>query len=136
MKALRVATDYARVSRVAMHRNSVDQFRHEHDHGGPIRQHEARMRWVVEITAAMMVAESSRRLGRPLPIGFGEALPVAVLGLIVNLLSAKLLDAGHSHDHAHEPHDHHHDHILRAAYAHVLADALTSVLAILALLGG
>ena len=58
----------------------------------------------------------------------------AVFGLFINLVSAFLLkDAHHHHDHSHE---HHHDHNLRAAYIHVLADALTSVLAIIALMAG
>ena len=67
-----------------------------------------------------------------------EALPVAILGLAVNLVSAKiLLGAAHAHAHSHdgEHGHHHHDHNLRAAYMHVVADALTSVLAIVALLG-
>jgi cation diffusion facilitator family transporter len=105
------------------------------------------------LIALWMIGESLRRLVRPEPIAFAEALPVAVLGLLVNLVSVKLLHPEHDHDqhdehdhdqhdehahtHAHEAHDHHgHDHNLRAAYLHVLADALTSVLAILALLGG
>jgi cation diffusion facilitator family transporter len=114
---------------------------------------------VLALVALWMVVESVRRLVAPEAIAFSEALPVAVLGLVVNLVSVRLLhhdhddhhgheheehDHDHDHeeqDHAHEDHDHaegahHHDHNLRAAYLHVLADALTSVLAILALLGG
>jgi cation diffusion facilitator family transporter len=198
------------------------QYRHSHDHGAAVASHEAKTRWVVALTFAMMVAElvvgyatnslaltadgwhmathagalgmaafaywfarrqsgssafsfgtgkvhalagytsavvlalvallmvveSLRRLLHPEAIAFADALPVAVLGLVVNLVSVKLLHSDehhpgehdeHRHDHEHEDHehDHHgHDHNLRAAYFHVLADALTSVLAIVALLGG
>jgi cation diffusion facilitator family transporter len=200
-----------------MHDHSIDEFRHDHDHSGSTEHHEARTRWVVVITAVMMVAElvigtltnsmaltadgwhmathpgalglsataywfartraressftfgtgkvyalagytsavvlglvavlmvveSCRRLAHPLPIHFKEALPVAILGLLVNLASVKLLDADDHDDHDdHEGHGHGHgghggqDHNLRAAYFHVLADAFTSVLAIGALVGG
>jgi cation diffusion facilitator family transporter len=147
---------------------------------------------VLALIALLMIAESLKRLFAPEPIAFADALPVAVIGLAVNLASVKLLhsdehhhhgqaedveDDGHGHGHEHHAHahaahdhahDHHHDpehhahghaahhhdhhdahdhehhghhghgvdHNLRAAYFHVLADALTSVLAILALLGG
>ena len=92
--------------------------------------------------ALLMVWESAGRLFEPRAISFDEAMVVAALGLVVNLLSAWLLretphDHGHGHDHHHEHGHHHgHDHNLRAAYIHVLADALTSVLAIVALLAG
>jgi cation diffusion facilitator family transporter len=94
---------------------------------------------VLGLVALLMLGESVHRLFSPEPIDFRESIPVAVLGLLVNLASALLLR--HDHDHVHEPHDHahehgHHDHNLRAAYMHVLADALTSVLAIAALVGG
>ena len=75
----------------------------------------------------------------PVPIAYGEAITIAVVGLAVNLLSAWLLrddthdHEHHGHGHSHE-HHHHRDNNLRAAYVHVLADAATSVLAILALL--
>jgi cation diffusion facilitator family transporter len=84
-----------------------------------------------------MGAESIQRLLSPQTIHFDEAILVASVGLAVNLLSAWLLRDDHSHHHhGHaEPH-HHHDHNLRAAYLHVLADALTSLLAIVALLCG
>lgn len=203
-----------------MHERSIDEYRHDHDHSGSTEHHEARTRWVVAITATMMVGEliigtltnsmaltadgwhmathagalgmsaaaywfartraressftfgtgkvyalagytsavvlglvavlmlieSCRRLAHPLPIRFAEALPVAILGLLVNLASVKLLDADDHADH-HDDHDQHHghghghghgghDHNLRAAYFHVLADAFTSVLAIAALIGG
>jgi cation diffusion facilitator family transporter len=93
--------------------------------------------------AAQMVIESVSRLLRPQPIRYEEALAVAVLGLAVNLASARLLSPDDTHAH-HDHHDHahaHHDHHggaknLRAAYLHVLADALTSVFAIAALLLG
>lgn len=79
--------------------------------------------------------ESGLRLLEPRSVAFGEALVVAVIGLLVNLASAALLGHGHSHDDDHG-HDHAHDHNLRSAYLHVLADALTSVLAIAALAAG
>jgi cation diffusion facilitator family transporter len=82
--------------------------------------------------------ESAERLAAPVSIDFREAIAIASLGLAVNLVSAVLLHGGghdHDHDHGHR-HDHHHDHNLRAAYLHVLADALTSVLAIAGLLAG
>ncbi len=90
------------------------------------------------VVALVMVAESLQRIFDPQPIHFNEAIAVAFLGLFVNLLSALLLKDGHgqAHDHHHHQHDHHHDHNLRAAYLHVLADALTSVLAIVALIAG
>jgi cation diffusion facilitator family transporter len=201
----------------------IEKLRHTHDHGLSASAHEARTRWVVVLTAAMMVGElivgyvtnslaltadgwhmathagalgmaalaywfartrsresifsfgtgkvhalagytnaivlavvalwmmyeAASRLLHPLPIAFGEALPVAVVGLLVNIGSMKLLHVDHDHDDDDHPaneadeHDHpardqrgHGDHNLRAAYVHVLADAFTSVLAILALLGG
>jgi cation diffusion facilitator family transporter len=88
--------------------------------------------------ALAMVTESTERLLKPVPIAFDQALLVAVVGLLVNAVSAVILaapaaDRHHSHVH---PHVHRHDHNLRAAYLHVLADALTSVLAIVALLAG
>jgi len=85
--------------------------------------------------AGLMVTESVGRLIEPRAIAFDQALIVAVVGLVVNGASAWVLMSTpmeHSHDHAHG----HHDHNLRAAYLHVLADALTSVLAIVALLTG
>jgi len=106
-----------------------------------------------------IAAESAQRLFHPHAVAFTEATFVAVLGLGVNLVSALMLSGGghhhhhghghdddhdHDHDHEHEhEHDHHHGHAhgrpdnnLRSAYVHVLADAVTSVLAIVALLGG
>ena len=80
--------------------------------------------------------ESMLRLFHPVAIHFQEAIPIAALGLCVNLASAWLLRDEHGHGHDHDDHDHgahHHDINLRAAYVHVLADALISVLAILGL---
>ncbi|MFO1378089.1 MAG: CDF family Co(II)/Ni(II) efflux transporter DmeF [Steroidobacteraceae bacterium] len=95
-----------------------------------------------------MAWASIARLLTPEPIRFDEAIVVAVVGLVVNLVSAWLLaGAGHAHDHAHgDHHDHGHAHghvaahdadlNLRSAYLHVATDAATSVFAIVALLGG
>jgi cation diffusion facilitator family transporter len=91
--------------------------------------------------ALLMGVESLHRLVHPEQIHFDEAILVAFLGLGVNLLSAWLLHGGQEPHHHHdvEPghhHHHHRDHNLRAAYLHVLADALTSLLAIIALTAG
>jgi cation diffusion facilitator family transporter len=109
---------------------------------------------ILAVVALMIAFESVMRLTAPVSIRFDEAIAVAVLGLLVNLASAWILhdpghDHDHDHDHKHHHHDHadhathdpghadaHHDHNLRAAYFHVLTDALTSVLAIVALLSG
>jgi cation diffusion facilitator family transporter len=86
--------------------------------------------------ALIMVTESASRFINPVDISYNQALVVAFLGLIVNGLSAWIFAATphDHHDHHGHGHAHHHDHNLRAAYLHVLADALTSVLAIIALL--
>jgi len=86
--------------------------------------------------ALLMAWESVWRLLRPEEIAFNQAILVAVAGLLVNGLCVFIL--GHTHDPACPKHGpaHHHDHNLRAAYLHVLADALTSLLAIAALLAG
>ncbi len=88
--------------------------------------------------AVMMVVASVERIFSPQPIHFTQAIIVAVVGLAVNVVCALILsgahDPGHSHDH--HDHGHHHDLNLRSAYLHVVADAATSVLAILALAGG
>jgi cation diffusion facilitator family transporter len=97
--------------------------------------------------AALMVVASVDRFFDPQPIRYREAIAVAFLGLFVNLLCAFILsrsddhghhhhgqDHGHGHDHAHGPA--HEDLNLRSAYLHVVADAATSVLAIVALVGG
>lgn len=120
---------------------------------------------ILGIAALVIAWESVLRLANPLPIAFDEAMLVAVLGLLVNLVSAAMLwskhdhggghgrdhghDHGHGHDHAHaEDHGHGHahdhkvdqthkvDHNIRSAFMHVVADALTSVLAIAALASG
>lgn len=100
---------------------------------------------VLALIALGIGAESVTRLFEPRAVAFGEATIVATIGLVVNIVSALLLGGGHhhghghhhdGHDHDHGSHHHHHDNNLRSAYVHVLADALTSVLAITALLGG
>ena len=98
---------------------------------------------VLGIVALGIGFESIRRLFEPTSIAFGEAAIIATVGLAVNIVSAVLLSGGHSHGHDHDHgHDHHShtahstDNNLRSAYVHVLADALTSVLAIVALLAG
>lgn len=119
---------------------------------------------ILGIVALGIGVESVQRLVSPSPVAFGEATIIAVVGLLVNLASALLLGHGHSHgpgahghshahghdhdDHGHDHHAHAHPHPdhgpapkaqdnnMRAAYVHVLADALTSVMAIAALLGG
>lgn len=117
---------------------------------------------VLGVVAVGIAWESALRLLNPQTVAFGQATVVAVIGLAVNLVSALLLGGGHQHHHGHghshddgqhedhehdDHHDHgagharhgqvrHHDNNLRAAFLHVLADALTSVLAIAALLAG
>ncbi len=94
---------------------------------------------VLAVVAVGIGFESVMRLLQPVRVDFGDAILVAVLGLIVNLVSAALLAQPHGHhadDHGHHHHGEHADHNLRAAYVHVLADALTSVLAIIALVSG
>jgi cation diffusion facilitator family transporter len=89
------------------------------------------------IVAALIAWESVQRLIDPRPIGFLQAGAIAVLGLAVNLVSAVLLHDEHEHDDHDQGHaGHHRDTNLHAAYVHVLADALTSVLAIAGLLAG
>ena len=96
------------------------------------------------VVVALMVYGSVERLFRPEPIHYQEAMLIAVLGLIVNLVSARILGAAHDQDHGHghdqhfhgHEHGHHHDLNLKSAYLHVIADAATSVAAIAALAGG
>ncbi len=92
---------------------------------------------ILAIIAVQIAYESVVRLIHPVPIAYGEAIAVAVLGLAVNLASAWLLRDDHDHhhgdDHSHADGHHHHDNNLRAALVHVMADAATSVLAIAAL---
>ena len=100
---------------------------------------------VLALIALLIAWESLVRLTQPIHIDFNQAIAVAAVGLVVNLVCAWLLKDDHAHHH-HHGHEHHHsndehhapgkgrDNNLRAAYMHVLADALTSVLAIAALL--
>ena len=85
------------------------------------------------LVALMMIIESIQRLIEPQNIFFNEAIFVAIIGLLVNIASVFLLHDDHHHHHDDE---HHHDHNMKAAYFHVLADTLTSVLAIVALFFG
>ncbi len=87
------------------------------------------------VVALVMLIESLQRIVDPQIIHFNEAIAVASLGLLINVVSAFLLKDDHSHTH-HHVHDDDHDHNLKAAYLHVLADAMTSVLAIVALVSG
>lgn len=89
---------------------------------------------ILALVALLIGYKSVARLLHPVSIGFDEAIVIAGIGLGVNLASAWLLRAEHEHDDSGG--HHHHDHNLRAAYLHVLADAMTSVLAIMALLAG
>ena len=104
---------------------------------------------VLGLTAVAVAGESIARLVHPAQVAYGEALVIACIGLGVNLVSAFILkdDHSHSHDHGHghdhsqaHSHDHGHhndgDNNMRAAYVHVLADAGTSLLAIVALACG
>jgi cation diffusion facilitator family transporter len=114
---------------------------------------------VLVMIAFLIGYEAISRLVAPVPIRFNEAIPIAVLGLIVNIASALLLGGGHDHGHSHEHSDDHHDHghshdnshqlvdvhvhgrahrdnNMRAAVIHVLADAVVSVLVIAGLLLG
>lgn len=87
---------------------------------------------ILGMVALGIGVESVIRLLAPAEVQFGTATLIAIAGLVVNIVSALLLGHGHSHDH----HDHGNDNNLKSAYVHVLADALTSVLAIAALLAG
>lgn len=88
--------------------------------------------------AALMVFGSVERILAPQPIRYQEAIVVAVLGLAVNVVCALILGRAQRHDHGlgHDHGHHHHDLNLKSAYVHVIADAATSVLAIVALGGG
>ena len=91
---------------------------------------------VLAMIALLIAWESVARLFHPVPIAFNEAIPIAALGLGVNLLSAWLLRDEHHYDHHDDDHDHEHgrDLNLRAAYVHVLADAAVSILAVTGLI--
>lgn len=95
---------------------------------------------ILAVISLMIGYQSVSRLFQPVSISFDEATVIAAIGLAVNLASAWLLNDGHEHEHEHgdeHAHAHHdHDHNLRAAYLHVLADAMTSLLAIAALMMG
>jgi cation diffusion facilitator family transporter len=103
---------------------------------------------VLLMIAVLIGYEAVARLIAPVPISFNEAIPIAVLGLIVNIVSALLLSGGHDHSHSHDhghSHEHgdahvhgtaHRDNNMRAAIIHVLADAVVSVLVIAGLLLG
>jgi cation diffusion facilitator family transporter len=94
---------------------------------------------ILALIALLIGYESMMRLMSPVSIHFGEATAVAAVGLAVNVASAWLLfdhDHYHHHDEDGHVHHHHHDSNIRAAYVHVLADALISVLAIVALVSG
>ena len=89
--------------------------------------------------AGLMLFQSVERLLAPSPIHYDQAILIAILGLLVNLACAWLLKDGHAHHHdtdSHDSHHHHHDLNLRSAYLHVMTDAATSLLAIVALFGG
>ena len=89
---------------------------------------------LLALIALLIGYESLIRVFQPVQIHYAEATAIAAVGLGVNLLSAWILGAGHDHDHDHGDHHHDHDHNLRSAFFHVMADALTSVLAIVGLL--
>jgi cation diffusion facilitator family transporter len=93
---------------------------------------------VLSVVAFLMAGESVHRFVVPLPIHFNEAIYIAMLGLIVNVVCAFVLGGAHSHAaYGHDNGGHpHHDLNLRSAYLHVLADTFTTVTAILALLAG
>ncbi|MBW2251424.1 MAG: CDF family Co(II)/Ni(II) efflux transporter DmeF [Deltaproteobacteria bacterium] len=89
--------------------------------------------------AIWMIYESICRIVDPVAIAFSEAIGITFIGLVVNLASVLILNSSNSDHHRHS-HDsiseHHHDHNYRAAYLHVIADSLTSILALIALLSG
>lgn len=100
------------------------------------------------VVAVFMGVQSIERLFNPVNIHYNEAVSIAIVGLIVNFICAWLLRENghhHHHHHSHDDHDHHHDHHhshddhdlnQKAAFLHVVADAVTSVLAIIALFAG
>src|SRR5471032_2128506 len=95
---------------------------------------------ILGITALAVAVESLQRILAPVAVQYGDALLIACIGLAVNLISALILkdydSHGHAHDHGHHGRAHGQDNNMRAAYVHVLADAATSVLAIVALACG
>lgn len=90
---------------------------------------------ILAFVALFVFGDSMRALFGAAQISYDQAIPVAFIGLCVNLLSIRLLHVGGEHSHG-DGHGHEHDHNMKAAYAHVVVDAMTSVLAILALLAG
>ena len=99
------------------------------------------------VVAVFMGVQSIERLFNPVNIHYNEAISIAIVGLIVNFICAWLLreNGHHHHHHSHDDHDHHHDHHhshddhdlnQKAAFLHIVADAVTSVLAIIALFAG
>ena len=93
------------------------------------------------LVAGVMFYQSAERLIAPSPIQYNQAIAIALVGLLVNLACVWLLKGAHGHDHAeHHPHQHAHEHHQdlnhRSAYLHLVADAATSVLAIVALVAG
>lgn len=90
--------------------------------------------------ALYMFYQSAQRLAEPINIHYNEAIVIAAIGLLANLITVWLLRDDHHHDHGHHHHSHSHDHSgdlnLRSAYLHVMADAATSILAIIALIAG
>jgi cation diffusion facilitator family transporter len=102
---------------------------------GPLAAYSSAL--LLGLVALIMAVQSIERLVSPVRVHFDQALTIAVIGFVVNLACAWILRERHAHGsetHAHA--SHHHDHNLAAAYLHVLADALTSVLAIAALICG
>jgi cation diffusion facilitator family transporter len=91
---------------------------------------------ILGLTAVAVAVESVQRIVSPVDVQYGDALLIACIGLAVNLISALILKDDHSHGHDGHGHSHGHDNNMRAAYVHVLADAATSVLAIVALGAG
>src|SRR5438067_1927319 len=96
----------------------IDAFRHQHVFLGEAHEHNERKTWFVIVICSVMVVamiailigyEAITRIFSPVPIAFEEAIPIAFLGLVVNVVSAFLLRDDHHHHHGHG-HDHHHDH--------------------------
>lgn len=91
---------------------------------------------ILIMVAALMLFQSVERIFNPVSIHFNEAIPIAIIGLVVNLICAWLLNDEHHHGHDHHHAHDHHDLNQKAAFLHVVADAVTSVLAIAALIAG
>ncbi len=93
---------------------------------------------ILAFVAAYVIYESGLRLAAPVPIAYGEAIVIAALGLAVNVASALILQGAHAYHDGEDGHNHahHHDNNFRSAYVHVMADAATSVMALVALFCG